>query len=190
MTVATYAREFPEPEYAIDQSILLRLSLMGFTDQSWHNDAVPSFQNDKARMRIWIGPLEDSDKVTYSLSRVEADGAHVDDEYCDDTTFDTFDEAVEHMLAFCFSEELREALTPPEFDAVRWLNALKYKDDPQVCGSHDYCDPNMNMAAVFESFGFPIPDDSNGLFDLWGTAWDIAKTEHLTAELPNRPSET
>ena len=47
----------------------------------------------------------------------------------------------------------------------------------------------MVMAEAFTQLGYPQPDDEHeDLFILWGDAWDFAKDEYLTAELPTRPS--
>lgn len=104
-------------------------------------------------------------------------------------------------LADAFVGELREALTPAEFDAVRFNNATPAYTNG--CASHDIVDANEAMSDAFLSVvgRLPrvLPDPSEATdaqyaaaqldeatdATLWNEAWDIAKREHLTAFYPS-----
>lgn len=79
-----------------------------------------------------------------------------------------------YTLAKAFAEEISQALTPEQFDAVNERNASE--TNPNICHSHDYCDANQAMLDACDKLDFhyqpDINDDHGWLFN---QAWAIAR---------------
>lgn len=79
-------------------------------------------------------------------------------------------------LALEFCDEMRATLTPEQMEQVVLLN--KAEPNPNVCRSHDFCDANMVLHAVFMRHGMDVADEG-GLdrwADLWNQTWKLAKS--------------
>ena len=81
----TYQTEF-DPEYAPSSDVVEWLTKNGFVDQSWHNDAHPSW--NKGTVTVWATSQSVADAegdTPYCIERVGEDCSHLED-----TTFRTF----------------------------------------------------------------------------------------------------
>lgn len=82
------------------------------------------------------------------------------------------------MVAADFALLLESEIGSDELDQVVIRNRVEM--NKQVCHSHDFCDPNMLMAAVIKARLGLDPSDEGVLMDerfagLWNDAWDMAK---------------
>lgn len=78
-----------------------------------------------------------------------------------------------------FVLNLRAELGEAVFAEVKELNATPAYVDS--CASHDFCDPNLLMAAAFETvMGRHIDLRSDANVALWNKAWEWAKLNRLT----------
>lgn len=194
---AAMAREFPD----FDQSTLPAIPA-GFEDESWHNDACPSFYSEALQLRLWVDYAKPEERETFSGGRFtlqhepRTDGV-IDGEASDLVSSDEWSDVLAHILAAAFASELRAELTPEQWAE---MCAANVGADPMTCASHDYCDANMPMAAAFEKVtgrepftswetnpdGSPCDpaEELQAQTDcaLWNAAWDIAKPRYLTAE--------
>jgi hypothetical protein len=98
-------------------------------------------------------------------------------------------------IATAFVGELREWLTPAQFETMRLDNRHHLnRGRLGICASGDVCDSNMAMDAAFnKSFGrsphLPCDveegkcsdDDVSQECEIWNSAWDLAKERDLTA---------
>lgn len=85
-----------------------------------------------------------------------------------------------YELAAKFSARLCDVLTSEELDKVLELNAVE--TNPNICHSHDFCDPNQVMLDVFDICSIeydPQDDKQRELIDL---AWTIAKDDDFDVE--------
>lgn len=85
------------------------------------------------------------------------------------------------QLARRFSAMLIEDLGKGIVQVITERNEQPAYDGTCSCASHDFCDANMVMLAAVESFGFTDDDVfendcDNPLANLWGEAWNLAKT--------------
>lgn len=82
------------------------------------------------------------------------------------------------ILAREFSRQLLKDIGELKLGRVIERNVTYAKDHPNdsICASHDFCDPNMVMAAAFKRLGFDTKDVS-----LWNAAWDMAKASEFYA---------
>lgn len=79
-------------------------------------------------------------------------------------------------LALEFCKELRATLTPEQMREVVARNTAE--TNPNVCHSHDFCDANMVLEAVFKRHDMSI-EQEGGLdrwADLWNASWSLAKS--------------
>lgn len=196
---ALMAAEFPD----FDQSTLPTIP-EGFADESWHNDAAPSFYSEALQLRLWVDYADPAERETFSGGRFtlqhepRVDGM-IGDETSDLVSVDEWADVLAHILAAAFAAELESDLTPEQMAMVRTRNATPdYAGS--VCASHDVCDANMPMAAAFEKVTGREPvtswetnpdhspcDPAEALqaqadCALWSAAWDIAKRDYLTAK--------
>ena len=83
-------------------------------------------------------------------------------------------------LALSFAETLREEIGEAKYEEVRQRNASpKYAGS---CASHDFCDANWTMLHSFTTeIGWEIDHDNDEDTSVWDDAWDLARTEYLTA---------
>lgn len=72
-------------------------------------------------------------------------------------------------LARAFAKELTSWLGVEKMAEINWLNALE--SDPNVCATHDFCDPNQALIDVFEREGLDAVEET----DLSNAVWDLAK---------------
>lgn len=79
------------------------------------------------------------------------------------------------QLAKEFSAMVVASHSPVELSDIIQKN--RREPDLQVCHSHDYCDANMLMLAVFEDHGLDVEDEQNHV--LWCEAWGIARKEEF-----------
>lgn len=88
------------------------------------------------------------------------------------------EQALATVIARAFAEILREWLSAEEMAEVLVRNAAE--TNPNICHSHDFCDPNMAMLEAFMSateFDDPPADNV-----LWVAAWDLARAAGFDAE--------
>ena len=94
----TYATEFL-PEYAPLQEVISWLEKNGFQDQSWHNNAHPSW--NKKSVTVWAtsqSVADEEDASPYCIEQVDDDGSCIGDNF---RLFKTWEECVleiEHIL--------------------------------------------------------------------------------------------
>jgi len=93
-------------------------------------------------------------------------------------TAHVFHTLLAEKVAIRFTQLLAQQLTEEEQASVIRLN--KCELHPYVCHTHDFCDANMPMAEAFTQIVGFEPDSSSEVHaTLWGTAWDIAKSNHF-----------
>jgi len=82
-------------------------------------------------------------------------------------------------LAFEFSQELRDCLSPEQMAEVVERNRIETSRG--VCHSHDFCDANMVLYAVFMRHGMdPVSEDGMERHGaLWDQAWNLAKSREF-----------
>ena len=82
-------------------------------------------------------------------------------------------------LALEFSHGLRSELSLHEMRLVIQRNRVQFS--PNICHSHDFCDANMVLYAVFLQHEMDVADE--GGMDRWGELWDqvwnMAKAEEF-----------
>lgn len=197
--VRTFRTEFPAFDVC-PQAV--QLLAAGFSDESWHNDACPSFHSPDGTRRVWAdfadADLRDSDAPRFGVQALDGEEAG---EYLLST--DSWAEvcallglpvpSAVQMLASQFALSLLGHIGAEALEQVRAAN-----DEPGVCSSHNHCDANMVMQAAFEAvFGrdpYMPSDVEEGLCterqadaDLaaWNDAWNLAKRAGLpTDRLP------
>lgn len=80
-------------------------------------------------------------------------------------------------LSKTFIRILHEWLTPEQLDEVRQRN--RPEQNPSICHTHDFCDPNQAMIDALERHGmewiFADEEGKESQTDLINKAWDIAK---------------
>lgn len=75
-------------------------------------------------------------------------------------------------LGWLFGDILRWWLTRDERYQITRLNAAE--KNPNICHSHDFCDPNQAMLDAMEKVGIDFfPDEGEPEFDLVKAAWPI-----------------
>jgi hypothetical protein len=84
-------------------------------------------------------------------------------------------EISESKLATRFSRLLREELGTEAMRQVVERN--RSEKNPDVCHSHDFCDPNMTMhdAIMAEVDNVLFDGGAETVSGLWGKAWNLAK---------------
>lgn len=92
-----YKREFSDHEFTVPEDLFPVLIEHGFIDQSWHNDACPSFTQEGLLIRIWVHDAATHPR--YAVQRTDADlnplpGSGME------LTCSTPDEVVAAILAF------------------------------------------------------------------------------------------
>ena len=76
-----------------------------------------------------------------------------------------------------FVARLRAELPAAHFAEMQNLNSVA---DDGVCHSHDYCDPNVTMAAAFaQVVGRAVDTQDDDDRALWSSAWRYALTHGL-----------
>lgn len=73
-------------------------------------------------------------------------------------------------LAAAFCKQLRADLSPAELAVVVERNAAE--TDPNICHSHDFCDPNQSMIDALATFGMEFEPE---LCAPINEAWTLAK---------------
>lgn len=87
-----------------------------------------------------------------------------------------------HTLALEFSQGFHDCLGPEQMREVVERN--RADTAPGVCHSHDLCDANMVIYAVFLRHGMD-PATEEGMERhgaLWDQAWNLAKSRDFRAE--------
>lgn len=79
------------------------------------------------------------------------------------------------LLAIAFCKELRDLLTLEQLTEVQGRN--RSEENPNICHSHDFCDPNVAMLAAL---GEPFDPSSATQTALINKAWGIAKKAGFT----------
>lgn len=85
-------------------------------------------------------------------------------------------------IALEFSQGLHDCLGPEQMREVVGRN--RAETAPCVCHSHDFCDANMVIYAVFLRRGMD-PASECGMErhgDLWDQAWNLAKSQDFRVE--------
>lgn len=200
-------REFPDFS-AYD--IPLPLLDGGWTDHSWHNDAMPFFVHEPSGVGVWVNFADRAEREfpdRFIAKAMEWDVGT--DSWMHEARgdrpvlFTTEDEAVllsslpdflrpraiAHAFALGIQEEcqlLADDLSetsqpgPHPWSEIRRLNATA--GYAKSCATHDFLDANVPMAAAFESvMGRPFDADEDADVSLWNMAWEIARAERLTA---------
>lgn len=89
-----------------------------------------------------------------------------------------------------FSRVLREWITDEQMQEV--IRRNKAETDTRICHSHDFCDANMAMDAAFRDLGMdPFEGGehiSEATCELWGAAWDVAKSAEFYP--PTAPTQS
>ena len=82
-------------------------------------------------------------------------------------------------LALEFSHALRSELSAEEMRVVIQRNRAQLS--PNICHSHDFCDANMVLHAVFLQHGMDAADEGgmDRWGELWDQAWNMAKAEEF-----------
>lgn len=82
-------------------------------------------------------------------------------------------------LALEFSHALRSELSAEEMRVVIQRNRAQLS--PNICHSHDFCDANMVLHAVFLQHGMDAADEGgmDRWGELWDHAWNMAKAEEF-----------
>jgi len=85
-------------------------------------------------------------------------------------------------LALEFSQGLRSYLTDEQMAEVVRRN--RAEPSPSICHSHDYCDANMVLYAVFMKYGMnPVEEGGMDRWDdLWDHAWNMAKASEFRGD--------
>ncbi|PPQ35581.1 hypothetical protein SAMN06265338_12616 [Rhodoblastus acidophilus] len=190
----TFSVEFPD----FDPATLPKLP-QGFQDDSWHNDACPSFHNAQLRLSIFIDYAAPemrafADGVRFHIFRTDEDGGRLP---ANDASFtsDDWSEIQTYVLAEQFARHLKASLSEKDWKEMRRRNASPDYDNSLSCASHDFCDANMVMEATWRAtFGEKaalICEGANGQIvaeqmAIWNAAWSRAKSEQLTAK-PEAP---
>lgn len=78
-----------------------------------------------------------------------------------------------NTLASEFVIIVREWLTPDRCREIDRLNAAE--DNPQICHSHDFCDPNQAMIDAFARFNVELDPHNDDHVNLMDAAWAVAK---------------
>lgn len=182
----------------------------GFTDRSWRNEPCPCFIHEASGVVLWIDFSDikmrefglDPESLAYEqafprfnvqrcTSRDPDAGWQFDGGLVDLFASDDWETVARslpnfilpHALALAFVMLLHADLSAEQWQEMRRRNATY---GAGVCASHDFCDANMVMAPAFEEvMGREIDLQSDSDLALWSQAWDIAKTEHLTATREN-----
>lgn len=172
----------------------------GWSDRSWHNDAMPFFVHEPSGLGAWINFAEMSDRempdrfVAVGLEWDHATASWMHDSRADRPAFfvtedeETFARSVAifaRTMAIAHAFALRiEDLGPDTLAEIRRRNAeTTYRD---ACATHDFVDANMLMLEAFEKVvGKPfIPKGSDEPtqehFSLWNLAWSMARSDRLS----------
>jgi hypothetical protein len=155
---------------------------LGFEDNSWHNDAMPSFVSEAQGLIIWVDYLNPADREFSEANRFIV-ARYLDENFTDDVLLATND--WQAVLAFvnawriaqAFAETLKKDLEPRQFAEMKKRN-LTYGEG--ICASHDFCDANMMMAAAFkEVTGREADVATDADTALWNQAWDLARKQGM-----------
>jgi hypothetical protein len=191
----TYRTEFPD----FPAPVPALLTGKGWTDSSWHNDAMPFFIHEASGVGVWCNYVA-SDLPEAPLFMVVGMGHSVHGWQHEGTVdlFETDDAGVlatslphfttVRAIAHAFATTI-ETDYACYIDDIRRLNA-----SPEYvgsCATHDFLDANMPMADAFEAIvgHFPVGDDDATPqhaddVAIWNAAWDIARKERLTGDAP------
>lgn len=162
----------------------------GWTDHSWHNDAMPFFVHDASGVGVWVNyPGSDLPHDPQFMAVAMEWGGDNGWQHSVGGDLDLFGTDAESVLvaslpAFTNSRGIAHAFAlvieaMPEIDEIRARNVSA---GPGVCASHDFCDANMPMADAFESImGRPVDPANDDDAALWSAAWNVAHKERLTA---------
>lgn len=201
----TYQSEFPS--ITISQIVLDALEKIGAKDQSWHNDAYPSFVvwgvPGKTEYEIlWIADesraaRESPQCKRFMVARYDVNNKHVYDavrvedaelaaeflavNYGEDRSA-SYSTATIERLAREFSKQLRQSIGEA---AVQKVNALNALETGNACHSHDFIDANEVMLSAMSEIGV-APDGFNEALvndekrlALWDRAWTMAKANRF-----------
>jgi hypothetical protein len=84
-------------------------------------------------------------------------------------------EILKPFIAAAFLDKLKLEIGDENFASCCRLN--KAQSDASICHSHDFCDANMVMAAVFTDLTDKEPDvQDDALRQIWNASWDLSKT--------------
>jgi hypothetical protein len=196
-TIPQYKHEFPDFDY--DVAALIAELPAGWSDRSWHNDAMPKASADPGGyVELWF------DYADAALSEFpEGRECETMKRFCltshmndGQPIFETDDwptmrewikanadlikqhvfEAEANDIAHGFTRLLKQQLT-----IAQWKEMVaKNKTDPRyasgACASQDYLDANMSMAEAFKDVTGREPDgDNEDDAALWNKAWELAR---------------
>lgn len=123
-----YAREFRADIYDVPEFLLKDSS---WTDQSWHNDACPRFENKNLRLAIWVAEMEQGDREFDDWKQYLVVGLLPDGQLCDSCLFETDD---------------KQALT-------RWISMYKVKVslEAAVAVANEMEEPNEELQDALQT---------------------------------------
>jgi len=181
----------------------------GWTDYSWHNDAMPFFVHEPSGVGVWVNYADQDERETperfiaeaMEWDRTTASWMHkyrgnlpvlfsTDDEAVLLSSLPNFIElrAIAHAFANSVEEQCAVRIEGEHLD--RWVAIRLRNADPAYsgsCATHDFFDANVLMADAFEkTMGRPFLTDSEPSREdvtLRNMAWEIARAERLTADV-------
>jgi len=200
-------REFPDFS-AYD--IPLPLLDGGWTDQSWHNDAMPFFVHEPSGIGVWVNYSEKAERESpdrFIVETMEWDGrtaSWMHEARGDQPVLFTTEKeeillsslpnfvrprAIAHAFALAVEDEcgaLAGAASDVGCGDVDPLTAIRQRNATaeyeKSCATHDFLDANVHMAAAFAGVvKRPFDADAEGDVAVWNMAWEIARAERLTA---------
>lgn len=155
-------------------------------DESWHNDAAPSFRCED--YRIYVDHKDPSDREVDGAARF---AVHFDQNEQVSSPArlvietDDWSEVLSTILGQTFANACFKSFSDEQMSQIRSRNASQAYAG-SVCATHDFADANEIMAEAFETvMGRSLlaedrePDEADVL--LWGSAWDHAKETRLSA---------
>lgn len=144
-------------------------------DQSWKNDACPSFIIGES-ITVYIDYAKPDDREhpetpRFVLFNDEQDVLHTSDDWND---------ALVALIGERFAAVLREWLSPKDFAEMKRLNQTP-AFAAGCCASHNYCDANMAMDQARRDILGDVDLDADNAEQVaqWNAAWDYARQHHI-----------
>lgn len=153
----------------------------GWTDNSWHNNACPSFNTGRGHI-VFVDFADPADRdngpeIKRFSVQVDPEIANVDDPLLDT---DDWQEVIAFLIGEAFADVLRETLTTEQFEQMKAQNETDPHHPEGACASQNYCDAFVAMDVAFgrvlgRQFKFDDDDDAA----LWNAAWEGARKRHI-----------
>lgn len=165
--------------YAVPPEILGMVERGVLFDQSWHNDACPSFfftaEPDADDLMMWADHPDHTQREVHGLGQFTLCHGGKDINTTEDLTT-----TMAHILAVQFAKVLTQWLGTV---AMKLITVANESIEGDCCATHDHCDSNMAMEEAFEAVvgresiccGDEDMERHTADINLINQAWGIAK---------------